>query len=99
MKAQFFNASGSISIIGFIAKLKLASDTNNFHEGVALFVLTFSVKDGLAMTLQSRMSAIAHVDTAVPLKNTSELVIRKKILRSYLEVNNSLLKSLQKTKR
>lgn len=40
-KVYFFGASNSISIIGFLTTFKLACDTNNIHEGAAMWVVNY----------------------------------------------------------
>lgn len=44
VKAHFFDPSNPISIIGFVATLKLVCDTNRIHEGATMLILLLFVK-------------------------------------------------------
>lgn len=54
-------------------------------------VLPFFVKSALATRLGSRMSAAVHITSVVSPVNTTEQLVQK-LLRSYSEVFNYLLK-------
>lgn len=92
VKAHFFNPTDPISIIAFPFTLKLACDTNRIHEVAAMWVLSLSVKNALATTLNSRMSAVTHIAFVVALVTPVKLTTQKKHLCSYPEVANYLHK-------
>lgn len=92
MNASFVDLSRPISITIFFATFQLACDTNSTHWGAAMIVLPFLVKSSLATTLNSRMSAAAHISLVFASDNTTKLQIQKKLLRSNPKVINFLLK-------
>lgn len=65
MMVHFLDPDNTISIVGFIDTFKLACDTDNIHEGAELLVLLFFVEITLATSLNSCMSAAAHINPAV----------------------------------
>lgn len=94
MKAHFFDPSDQVSMIEFRAILKLVCDMNNIHRKVSLWLLLFFVKNDQTTTLNCVMSAAARNTSVVASVNTIELLIQEKILPSYLEVVNYLLKKI-----
>lgn len=91
MKAHFFDPKDPIFIIGFLATFELTCDTNKIHEGAAMWVLPHFVKETIANALNSRMCA---EDRTAPLVATvrHDKIRHQKLLRSYPEVVNYLLK-------
>lgn len=75
MKAHFINPSSPITIIGFIATIKLECDTNNIYEGEFIRVLPFFFTNVLATTLNSRISAAAQITPVVASVNNTEQLI------------------------
>lgn len=92
MKAHFFDPSNQISIIGFLDKIQLASNTNRIHEGVAMWVHPCFVKNTLAKTSKSWMLAAMHFVPLIASINIFEQTTRKKCFRFYLGVAGYLLK-------
>lgn len=99
MKANFFDPSDSVFIVGFIATFKLVGDTSRIHEGAAMRVLPFIVKNALATTLNSRMVTATHIAFVVASVNTVKPTTQQKLLRSYAEIVNYLLKKLTSKKK
>lgn len=55
MRAFPLNPEEPISIMGFLAVLKLDCDSNKIHEGAVVWVLPHYVQAGLANALNSRV--------------------------------------------
>lgn len=72
IKAHFFNTSSPIFIIGFLATFNFASDTNHIHQGEVMRILPFCVESAPDTTLNSRMSAAAHIAPVVAMVNMFE---------------------------
>lgn len=79
LMAHFLDSSNNISAIGFLTTFKLACDTNNSHEGAALCILSFVVKNAAPTTHNSRMSVAAHINPVSALVNTFGLQIQKDV--------------------
>lgn len=94
MKAQFFYLSISIYIIDFLATFKRACDINRFHEGAAMGVFSF-INSALSTTSRNGMSAATHTAPVVASMNTIKSTTQKRLLSSYLEVANYLLKKIE----
>lgn len=82
MNEHCFDPRNLISIIGFLATFKLTCDVTSIHEGAAMEVLLFFIKNSLSATLYSCMTAAAHITLAVTSVKTFELLIQRKLLRS-----------------
>lgn len=67
--------------------------TNNIDEGAALCLPPFFDKNALVATLNSRMSGAAHTNPVIASVSTTELLIQRTPLRSYLEVVDYFLKT------
>lgn len=88
MKANFSTkVVPPISVLGFFAIFKLVCDTNNIHEGAAMWLLPFFVNNTFSITLNSLISAAAHIFSIASV-NTFESPTQKKLLLSYPEVVN-----------
>lgn len=93
MMADFFDPSNLISIIKFLAAFNLACYTNNINVGAAMWVLLFVVKNAQTTSLNSCMSAAAHIKQFFLLVNITVSLIQKKLQRSHSEVVNYLHKN------
>lgn len=99
MKATFFDQKNSISIVGFMATLKLACNSNKIHEGAAMRVFPHFVQDSLAIILDSRMCAENWIATPVAFVQNEQYRSRKlerwsKKVISYLLTKTQLTKQL-----
>lgn len=65
MKEQLFDPSNSISIIEFLTTFNLVCDTSHNHERAAMWLLSFFFRKILATTLNSSISAAAHINMIV----------------------------------
>lgn len=92
MKAQFIDPIDPISLTRFPATFKLECDTETMYEGSDICVLPFFVTDTLATTVNCHMSAATRIKPVVDSVNTTEPLIKKKLLQSYPEVVNYLLR-------
>lgn len=92
IKAQIFAPSDPISITSFLASFKLACDTYRILGRVAMWVLSFFVKNAFATSLNGRMSAAIHIASVAASVKTVEPTTLKKLLHSFPEVANYLLK-------
>lgn len=91
MKAHFFDPKDSISVIKYLATFKLAWDNNSIHEGAVIWVLLRYVSETLAKALNSCMCATnRYFSFAALVRNVENWA--PKLLRSYIEVVNYLLK-------
>lgn len=91
-KAHVFDQSDPASIIRILATIKLLCDTIYIHQGLAMAVQPFFVKNALSTTLNSCMSAAACISPAAASVNTNKPLIQKKLLQFYPEVVNLLHK-------
>lgn len=91
-RAHFLDLSNIISIIGFLATLKLACDTNRIPEGAEVWVLPFFLKNAPATLLNSHIFAATNIPPVVAFVNTVEPMTQKKFLCPYLELIYYLLK-------
>lgn len=83
-KIHFFDRSDAISIIELIDTFTLVCDANNIHEKAAVKALLFFVKNALAVTLNTRMSAAAQFNPDVASANTTKQLTLEKLLLLYL---------------
>lgn len=86
MKAPFFSPSSLISIIAFLANLKLARNTQRIREGATMWILFTFVKSTLASTLNSCTSADTSIAPAVVSAHQAKPLREKKLERSYSKV-------------
>lgn len=61
MNEHVFDRSDPILIIGFLAIVRVAFNTNYRYKGVAVWVFPFFVKFALPSTLNSRMSVATNI--------------------------------------
>lgn len=94
-QAYFLNRSDPITIMGFLAIIKLAEDNKNNHGVAAMCVLPFFGNNVLVRTLNSRLSTAPYFTLVLDAANTTEPLIQKKLLRSYTEAANYLLKKFE----
>lgn len=93
LKAHFFNTNGPMPIIGFLAALKLACDTNHILEHPATRAQPYYVNETFANALNTRMCTEdkpTHVTASVPKTDSWS----QKLWHSYLETVNCQIKKL-----
>lgn len=97
MKTHFLDLSDPISIICFLSTIKLACSTNRIHEEAAMRVLPFFDKTASTLTLTWCMSAATNITPLIASVHFVESLRQKKLLWSYAEVVNYLLKKFSNT--
>jgi len=80
MKANFFDATDLISILSFLGNFKAACDSNDVHEGAAMWILPHFMKKPASVAVTSRLRL-----------KKSEGRRSEGTLSSYCEVVNHLL--------
>lgn len=96
VEAHFFDPSDPISITCFLAKFKVACDTNRIHEEAAMWVLLFFYNNKLATALNSRKPRATHSASVVASLNTAELTRQRMLHCSYAVEANILLTKFAK---
>lgn len=92
MKALFYNPSDRVLVIGLLATFKLPCCTSRIHERAAVWVLPFFVESALRSTVNRHKSPATSIAAVVASVQLAGLLRQKKLLRSYSEVVNYLLK-------
>lgn len=91
MKTHPFNPKNLIYIIEFLATFKMACNTNDIFEGVAMWVLPHFVHKRLGKTFNSCMCAENRLASlAASVRNQKRF--SRKLLRLYPEIANYFLK-------
>lgn len=80
MKAHFFDPNDPIFIVGLLATFKLAWYSSHVHESSAMWFLPVFVRNTLATTLYSCMSAATQTAPVVASVITAEPTTQKKYL-------------------
>lgn len=91
MKEHYLDFKESIFIISFLATFKLACNTNRTQEGAAMWVLPHYLHETIANALKSRMCS-EHRTNQIIASVCNRDTRSHKLLRSYLEVVNYLLR-------
>lgn len=91
MIAHLFDPKDSIYIIGFLATFKLACHIDRIHEGETVWLVFHYVNETHANALNSRTCADGKSSTIAALVRNGDNRSRK-LLRSYQELENHLLK-------
>lgn len=94
MKVHLFEPKNPIPIIGFLATIKIACDTNRIYVGAALWVLSLFIKETIVNALISRMCAEERAAALTATARYNE-VRPQKLLPSYPEVVSYLQKKYE----
>lgn len=95
-KAHFFDLSVFISIIVFLAGLKVTCKANHIHKEADMEVLPFFAESVLASTLNRRTSAAFNIASAVASLYLAEPLRHKKMLLAYPELIIHVSKNIAK---
>lgn len=91
---MMFNGHRSSQIFSVAHYLYFSCNTNNINNGPAISILPFIAKNTLTTTSNSLMNVASQITPVVVSANTAALLISMKLLKSYLEVLNTILKKI-----
>lgn len=77
MKAHFVDTKGPILSTGFLASIKIECDTNSFHEGALMWVLSHYSGETQSTTLSTRLCAVDKFSSILPSARNNENQLRK----------------------